>query len=238
MRTPHLPRSAGNRGFTLIELLVVIAIILVIAGLTTVAVIPLISKSKMQRTIGSIRMAESGVELFKDTYPERAYGAAIRRGYPRADELGLSPVPSRSDAEFLRIVCSPTTLELTGTFANTRVTEAVFEFSVIKEYLNSTQVEWRGDLYEAETIFVDGWDQGLYYRFPGLNHSLETNFVTQRGNNHFTAGRPDIWSQGEDEDNFYITGREGEWPGEMNDPPNSGTALNDDIANWFPLDDY
>ena len=230
-------RANGSRGFTLIELLVVIAIILIIVGLATFAIIPMITKAKLTRTINSIRMAESGMEKFVLEFPERRYGAQVRRGFPKNDEMALSGQPPRNDGEMLRIFILPSQVELDGMWANTKVTKSIVEFNDIKECLNNGELDDAGETFDDKSVFVDGWDQPLRYQFPGRNHALETNFKDMKGSNQLQQAKPDIWSIGEDGINFYDDGNVASWPGEVNDPT-KGDAPNDDVTNWFPLDRY
>ncbi|MGE3852102.1 MAG: prepilin-type N-terminal cleavage/methylation domain-containing protein [Planctomycetota bacterium] len=233
--------ARGRRGFTLIELLVVIAIILIIVGLATFAIIPMMTRAKLTRSINSIRTAESGFERFVLAFGQRRYGGGTRSGYPKNDELSLTGQAPRCDAEMMRIFLLPTETELTGMFKNTKIDKAVLDFSEAKEALNNGEIVDNGETYKVKSIFVDGWEQPLRYRFPGRNHSLEKTFLDDKdgpgsGNNNLQSARPDIWSVGADGESFYEDNNVAEWPGEVNDPNKNGK--NDDVTNWFPIDRY
>ena len=190
-------------------------------------------------TRGAVRLVESGVERFVLTFPVRRYAVGDEngqnitlRGYPNRDREPVS-ADGKTDGEWLRLLLAPTDEELAGPFAGTGVTHAALSAGDIGPYLNSEPITIDGRQILAGSCIVDGWNQPLRYRFPGSDHSAEVTFDGVYGRNHLQLAKPDVWSIGENGEDYYAITPD---TPTLNDPGKPDAGLNDDLCNWFDRD--
>lgn len=239
-RGVELSPGVSRRGFTLLEMLIVIAIIMFLMGLLAVTLFGFMGRNKATATWARIQVIDAGLERFLEEFPTRTINAQLRRGFPQRNEfpsVGSIDLIGMTDGEWLRVLLFPTDAEI-DQIKVYGITKRVLNNEEVRGAVNSRDIDWEGRLIEAGTCFVDAWEQPIFYRAPGADHTAETNIKGQNGLNHREMnGKPDVWSIGNDGINWYRTDNQAQWASQVNDPTNS-EAQNDDIANWFPVDKY
>jgi len=231
-----------NRGFTLIELLVVIALLLFLAAVIVFAFGGITQKNKQFATLAAIRVVENGLDRYKDEIPTRSQAGVIKgRGYPKKTELpdgGGMPFTAMVDGEWLRAILAPTETEINTYLKQFGIKRPMLKPEEYKSAVNEkiVSIQNRNNI-PAQTCFVDAWDNTIFYRFPGEDHSAESNYKSQKGENYRNGGKPDVWSAGEDQVNWYDIANKPTWSSKVNDPSKTGQAgFSDDIPGWFQVD--
>lgn len=233
------PLRRARRGFTLLEMLIVVAIITFLLGILITVAFGLIGKSKAAATWAAVEVVDTGMERFFENYQTRTVNGVPKYGYPTKGELpdGVITFTGMTDGEFLRVLLFPTDdeLEYLQTFG---IRGRSLEQNEVKQFLNKEDIEFEGRTIPAGTCFIDAWNQPLFYRAPGKDHSEELNAKEQKGLNHREMnGKPDIWSIGEDGENWYEDGNEPQWKDKKNEPTAPASdETSDEICNWFPAD--
>ncbi len=256
---PSSPRGRG--GFTLVELMIVIAILLFLMTIAGVAFSGLFTRAQATRTIQAITVTVDVLERFREEFPERTLDEdTVERGFPVKEnwnnfEVADHEISAMTDGEWLRLLLAPTAEELEY-LEEAGITRNVAEMvddgqNVLSRFINDNELSVRIGESSREIqpgmAITDGWQRPLYYRFPGLSHVAQRNYMHMSGQNNLMLGVPDIWSAGADGESEY--GEYGgerpeqgvitEWTERVNHPFRSySEEYIDDIANWFPLDRY
>jgi prepilin-type N-terminal cleavage/methylation domain-containing protein len=233
-------RGESRFGFTLIELLIVISVIVFLMSILLVAVMGQVEREKVNKTKRAIQVVERGLERLSEYYRQG------NKPFPDKDEMGTIGdlnVREMTDGEWLRLLLLPTEEEIDKYLRdNLGITKAALSDREAEDYLNQTRVTLEGGRdVERGMAFVDGWDQTLYYRYPGEDHSDEVNVrePPDAGQNNAQRDRPDIWSAGQDGKNAYTDDDRDRWADQINDPQGTdreNASHVDDVTNWFPLD--